>query len=133
MERMGANERIYSAAYIMPSGKSRFGYEKKHQNNLKLLEYMMESGLPQQVAKAKSLEELYEVYYTDENIVYFEDYSIEKVIELSEVSKKWNDKFRLADASKEEFLKLPICKKVKDIIDESSVNEYVKSKKTTKG
>lgn len=61
MERMGANERIYSAAYIMPSGKSRFGYEKKHQNNLKLLEYMMESGLPQQVAKAKSLEELYEV------------------------------------------------------------------------
>ena len=72
-------------------------------------------------------------YYTDENIVYFEDYSIEKVIELSEVSKKWNDKFRLADASKEEFLKLPICKKVKDIIDESSVNEYVKSKKTTKG
>lgn len=72
-------------------------------------------------------------YYTDENIVYFEDYSIEKVIELSEVSKKWNDKFRLVDASKEEFLKLPICKKVKDIIDESSVNEYVKSKKTTKG
>ena len=34
---MGANERIYSAAYIMPSGKSRFGYEKKHQNNLKHL------------------------------------------------------------------------------------------------
>ena len=56
-------------------------------------------------------------YYTDKKIVYFEDYSIEKVIELSEVSKKWNEKFRLADASKEEFLKLPICKKVKDIID----------------
>lgn len=68
-------------------------------------------------------------YYTDKKIVYFEDYSIEKVIELSEVSKKWNEKFRLADASKEEFLKLPICKKVKDIIDESSVNKYVKNKK----
>lgn len=61
MDRMAANERIYSAAYIMPSGKNRFGYEKKHQNNLKLLEYMMESGLPQQVAKAKSLEELYKI------------------------------------------------------------------------
>jgi len=70
--------------------------------------------------------------YTDENIVYFEDYSIEKVIELSEVSKKWNEKFRLADECKEEFLNLPICKKVKDIIDEASVNEYVKSKKATK-
>ena len=68
-------------------------------------------------------------YYTNENIGYFEDYCVAKVIELSEVSKKWNEKFRLADASKEEFLKLPICKKVKDIIDESSVNEYVKNKK----
>lgn len=61
MDRMASNERIYSAAYIMPSGKSRFGYEKKHQNNLKLLEYMMESSLPQQIAKAKSLEELYKM------------------------------------------------------------------------
>lgn len=61
MKKISANERIYSAAYIMPSGKSRFGFEKKHQNNLKLLEYMMESGLAQQIAKAKSLKELYEV------------------------------------------------------------------------
>ena len=68
-------------------------------------------------------------YYTDEDIVYFKDYSIEKVIELSEVSKKWNDKFKLADESKAEFLNLPICKKVKNIIDETSVNEYVKNKK----
>lgn len=61
MERITTNERIYSAAYIMPSGKSCFGFDKKHQNNLKLLEYMMESSLPWKIAKAKSLEELYEV------------------------------------------------------------------------
>lgn len=61
MKKINSNERIYSAAYIMPSGKSCFGNEKKHQNNLKLLEYMMESGLPQRIAKAKSLKELYEV------------------------------------------------------------------------
>lgn len=36
---------------------------------------------------------------------------------MSEVSKKWNEKFRLADASKEEFLNLPICKKVKYIYE----------------
>lgn len=71
-------------------------------------------------------------YYTDENIVYFEDYSIEKVIELSEVSKKWNDKFKRADESKEQFLNLPICKKVKDIIDATSVSEYVNRKKDEK-
>ena len=67
-------------------------------------------------------------YYTDENIVYFEDYSIKKVIELSEVSKKWNDKFRLADECREDFLNLPICERVKNIIDEPSVNEYVNRK-----
>lgn len=68
-------------------------------------------------------------YYTEEKIAYFKDYSIEKVIELSEVSKKWNYKFKRADESKENFLNLPICKKVKNIIDEASVNEYVKNKK----
>ena len=69
-----------------------------------------------------------EKYYTGEEIIYFEDYSVEKVIELSENSKKWNDKFKRADKCKEEFLNLPICKKVKNIIDELSINEYVKNK-----
>lgn len=71
-------------------------------------------------------------YYTDQKIMYFKDYSIKKVIEFSEVSKKWNEKFELADESKEDFLKLPICKKVKEILDESSVNKYVKKRVTKK-
>lgn len=50
---------IYSAAYIMPSGKSSFGYEKKHKNNLELLDYMMRDGVTVKVAKAKSLQEIY--------------------------------------------------------------------------
>lgn len=69
-------------------------------------------------------------YYTDKEIVYFKDYPIRKVIELSEVSKKWNDKFKLADERKDEFLELPICRRVKSIINESSVNEYVKNRKS---
>lgn len=73
-----------------------------------------------------------EKYYTGEEIIYFEDYSVEKVIELSEISKKWNDKFKRADKCKEEFLNLPICKKVKNIIDELSINEYVKNKRIVK-
>lgn len=60
-DRINAKEKIYSAAYIMPSGKSSFGFEKKHQNNLKLLEYMMKMGLPQKVAKVQSLKNLYEI------------------------------------------------------------------------
>lgn len=61
IKRLEEKERIYSAAYIMPSGKSYFGHEKKHQNNLKLLEYIMESGLTKRISSAKSLKELYEV------------------------------------------------------------------------
>lgn len=55
------DERIYSAAYIMPSGKSCFGFDKKHQNNLKLLEYMMKTGLANKIAKTRNLRELYEM------------------------------------------------------------------------
>ena len=50
---------IYSGAYIMTSGKSRFGYSKKHRNHLKLIEYMIEDGLTEKVINSKSLESLF--------------------------------------------------------------------------
>ena len=68
-------------------------------------------------------------YYTDKEIVFFEECSIKKVIELSEVTKKWNAKFRLADEKKNDFLKLPICKKVTVIIGETSLNSVGKNEK----
>lgn len=64
IKKLNSNEKIYSAAYIMPSGKSHFGFDKKHQNNLKLLEYMMKTGLSIKIAEAKSLKELYEILLT---------------------------------------------------------------------
>lgn len=54
-------QKIYSAAYIMPSGKSSFGFDKKHENNLKLLEYMMRDNISKKIGAAKSLKELYEI------------------------------------------------------------------------
>ena len=50
---------IYSSAYIMASGKSAFGYPKKHQNHLKLIEKMIEDKVPQKILELQSLEELY--------------------------------------------------------------------------
>ena len=38
---MTAGQRVYSAAYIMPSGKTKFGYARKHQNHLKVVEAMI--------------------------------------------------------------------------------------------
>ncbi|HZJ36255.1 MAG TPA: nucleotide kinase domain-containing protein [Gillisia sp.] len=50
---------IYSGAYIMTSGKSRFGYEKKHQNHLKLIDYMMKNGFAEKVSNSTSMEILF--------------------------------------------------------------------------
>ena len=48
---------LYSAAYIIPS--PAFGSARKHQNHLALLEHMMRTGAPRQVADSRSLEDLF--------------------------------------------------------------------------
>lgn len=52
--------KLYSAAYIMPSGKTSFGYSQKYKNNLSLIELMMKDHLMCKISVAKNLEELYE-------------------------------------------------------------------------
>jgi thymidylate kinase len=51
---------IYSAAYIMASGKSSFGFPRKHRNHLKLIETMIEEEFPQRIIGLKSMRELFE-------------------------------------------------------------------------
>ncbi len=58
---LASKTRIYSAAYIMPSGNSAFGYRQKHRNHLKLLERMMEDEVPQQIASAGSMRQAFEI------------------------------------------------------------------------
>lgn len=52
---------IYSAAYIMASGKSTFFCERKHQNHLKLLEHMMGDNITARVMSSISMANLYDV------------------------------------------------------------------------
>jgi alpha-glutamyl/putrescinyl thymine pyrophosphorylase clade 1 len=52
---LDAGKQIYSAAYMMPPGRSFFGYARKHQNHLRLLEKMISEDLPQRVADADSM------------------------------------------------------------------------------
>lgn len=53
--RMSSGNRIYSAAYIMPSGKSAFGHKRKHQNHLKMIEWAMRENYPSRLAECKSM------------------------------------------------------------------------------
>lgn len=54
---MARGERLYSAAYIMPS--PGFGSPRKHRNHLVLLDHMMKERAPQRVVSARSLEEVF--------------------------------------------------------------------------
>lgn len=55
---------IYSAAYIMASGRSRFGNERKHQNHLRLIELMIKEKVPYKLQDCKSMSEAYNLLHS---------------------------------------------------------------------
>jgi hypothetical protein len=57
-EALARRERIYSAAYIMPSGGPG-GETRKHRTHLHLLERMMTDKLPTKIARCKSMEQAF--------------------------------------------------------------------------
>ena len=63
-EALSSKMRIYSAAYIMPSGTSVFGHRAKHRNHLSLLERMMEDEVQHQIASASSMREAFEILWS---------------------------------------------------------------------
>jgi hypothetical protein len=52
---------IFSAAYIMPSGKTSFGYTAKHRNCLMLLKLLMDDNVPFLVAESRSLRQVFDI------------------------------------------------------------------------
>jgi hypothetical protein len=58
---MAAGERIYSGAYIMPSGRTAFGFERKHKNHLKIVETMIAEGVPSRITECNSLEKVFQL------------------------------------------------------------------------
>ncbi|MBF8708118.1 hypothetical protein IR016_15100 [Pseudomonas putida] len=62
LDKLRANNRkIYSAAYIMPSGKSEFGSQRKHENNLRMISLMLKLNLQHRVWESTNLEENYKL------------------------------------------------------------------------
>lgn len=57
-EALGDGRRIYSSAYIMPSG-GRGGESRKHRTHLRLLEAMMKDGVPRKVADSRSMKDVF--------------------------------------------------------------------------
>ena len=57
---MDEGQRIYSAAYIMPSARP-FGHKRKHQNHLELIDRMLADELPEQLANAGSMQRAFDL------------------------------------------------------------------------
>nr|WP_245584221.1 nucleotide kinase domain-containing protein [Saccharospirillum impatiens] len=49
----------YSGAYIMPSGKKEFGFERKHRNNFALLDLVLKNNLQEKIWLNKTLDGIY--------------------------------------------------------------------------
>jgi hypothetical protein len=54
-------QRIYSAAYIMPSGGSASGETRKHRMHLRLIERMLADRLPDRIASAPRMQDAFEL------------------------------------------------------------------------
>lgn len=54
-------QRIYSAAYIMPSGSRRFQTPRKHIAHLRLLDLMLKDNLPKKITAARSLGDVFQI------------------------------------------------------------------------
>ena len=79
-------EKLYSAAYIMPSGKTSFGYKEKHKNHLQLIEMMMRDDAPAKIGDSRSMEEAYNILLSYPTIGPFLAYQYVTDINYSELT-----------------------------------------------
>ena len=60
-EQRNRGNRIYSAAYIMPSAGRVFGYKYKHQNHLKLIELLLDKAYPEKLSSYDAMSQGFEL------------------------------------------------------------------------
>jgi hypothetical protein len=56
---MSQGTRIYSAAYIMPSGTGAFAFARKHQSHLALITHMMKERVPDRLRECKTMQQAF--------------------------------------------------------------------------
>lgn len=79
-------DRLYSAAYIMPSGRSVFGYARKHRTHLRIIERMMEDEVARRIEDASSMQEVFELLLSYPTIGPFLAYQYATDLNYSELT-----------------------------------------------
>lgn len=82
---MSAGKRIYSAAYIMPSASSYFGFERKHSNHLKLVEKIINENTHEGLMHAKKMQKAFEIIKSFPSVGDFLAYQLLIDINYSEI------------------------------------------------
>lgn len=78
-------EKLYSGAYIMASGKTAFGHERKFMNHLELIDYMMKDHVTRRVVQCRKLEDIYNILLSYPTIGTFLAYQYTIDINYSEL------------------------------------------------
>jgi len=79
-------KQIFSGAYIMPSGRSTFGYSVKHRNYLKLLELMMKDEVAHRISELRSMRQVFELLRSYPTIGSFLAYQYATDVNYSELT-----------------------------------------------
>jgi hypothetical protein len=85
-QAMDRRQTIYSAAYIMPSGNSAFGFSRKHSNHLKLLEKMMDDHVYEAISNAPNMAKAFDILRSYPTIGDFLAYQLITDINYSELT-----------------------------------------------
>lgn len=88
--------KIYSAAYIMPSGKREYGSAVKHENNLKMLKVMLEQGFQHEIWNQTDLGGIYNMFLQVPSIGRFLAYQFAIDISYCDYSRASEDQFVVA-------------------------------------
>jgi hypothetical protein len=94
--QLGSGHRVYSAAYIMPSGESSFGHKLKHQNHLRMMEYLIEGDYPARLLDSKGMENAYTLLRTVPFVGPFLAYQYATDINYSRLTNFREDEFVVA-------------------------------------
>jgi hypothetical protein len=95
-EAMKSGQPIYTSAYMSCANKA-FGYDKKHQNHLALIQQMIQKDrIAEKIAKAKSLEDVFLVLVSYPLIGNFMAYQLAIDINYSEAIDFSEDSFTIA-------------------------------------
>ena len=90
-QALESGQRLYSAAYIMPSGNGVTGHKRKHRMHLWLIKKMMDEHLAERVAEARSMKDAFELlveYPTIGNFLayqYITDINYSSITDFSEM------------------------------------------------